>query len=318
MQCHKSPGDDSLTKEFYVHFWNEIAPIYMRCIAGIKEMENLCHSQKRGLITLAYKKNGREFLKNYRPISLQNIDLKMITRTLAKRLSAVINKLINQSKKCLPGRKILTNVHILQNLIDYINKNDYQALVLFFDNEKAYDRISHRFLIKTLRHFGFGDDFINWIQIIYKDSFSSVKVIGFSTKYFPIERGLRQGCPLSSLLYVLCAEVLGLEIRSNRKIVGVKYNNKEHKELRYADDLSIAITEMESIDAIFETLGKFGKATNSKINVDKTEALWLGRWKNNTVKPRNLKWTNKMVKTLGVYFGNDRVEAEKRGFEEIK
>ena len=60
LQCHKSPGDDSLTKEFYVHIF---APIYMRCIAGIKEMENLCHSQKRGLITLAYKKMEGNSLK---------------------------------------------------------------------------------------------------------------------------------------------------------------------------------------------------------------------------------------------------------------
>ena len=318
MKCNKSPGDDSLTKEFYLHFWDELAPIYLRCVSEIKEVKDLCPSQKRGLITLAYKKNGREFLKNYRPISLQNIDLKMITRALAKRLTAVIKHLIEKNQKCLPGRKISTNVHILQDLIDYINKNDYQAILLFFDNEKAYDRISHSFLIKTLRHFDFGENFIDWIKIIYKDSSSSVKVNGFSTKYFPIERGLRQGCPLSSLLYVLCAEVLCLEIRSNRKIVGVKYDNKEHKELSYADDLSIVITEIDSIDDIFETLRKFGKATNSKINVDKTEALWLGKWKNNSIKPRNLKWSNTMVKSVGIYFGNDRGEAEKQGFEEIK
>ena len=318
LKPNKSPGEDSLTKEFYECFWNEISPIYKKCLDEIEETENLCNSQKRGLITLVYKKNGREFLGNYRPVSSQNLDVKILTRTLAKRLAAVINKLIDQNQTCLPGRKMNKNIHILQDLIDYINKNNYQALVLFFDNEKAFDRISHRFLIKTLRHFGFGDRFIKWIKIIYKESVASVKVNGFSTEYFPIERGLRQGCPLSSLLYVLCAEVLALEIRSNQGIVGVKYKNKEHKDSSYADDFQIVVTKLESIDITFDILSRFGKATNSKINLDKSEALWVGNWKNNVMKPGNLRYTNKMVKSVGVFVGNEREEAEKRGFEEIK
>ena len=104
--------------------------------------------------------------------------------------------------------------------------------------EKAFDRMSHTFIIKVLRKFGFGERFVRWVQILYTDITSAVKVNGYLTKEFPIKRGVRQGCPLSALIYVLCAEVLGIEIRKNEQIVGYKYNrNKnEHKLTQYADD----------------------------------------------------------------------------------
>ena len=117
------------------------------------------------------------------------------------------------------------------------------AVFIFLDQEKAFDRMSHKFILKTLRKFGFGEKFISWIKMIYNDTSSAVKVNGYITPSFSIERGVRQGCPLSSMLYVLCAEVLAIEIRTNEKIVGYKYNNgkDEHKITQYADDNAIAI-----------------------------------------------------------------------------
>ena len=213
---------------------------------------------------ISYKKNGREDIKNYRPISLLNVDIKIITRALAKTLAKVVGKLISRSQRGLPGRHISTNLHILQDLIDFINKNGLYCALIFLDQEKAFDRMSHNFMIKTLRHYGFGENFINWIKIIYKDCSSRVKVNGFTTPPFSIDRGVRQGCPLSCLLYVLCLESLCLEIKNNNKIIGIKFEGHEHKDIEYVDDMSLAITDLESIDEIFGTLGKFEKATNSK------------------------------------------------------
>jgi len=314
---NKSPGEDSLTKEFFEFFWEEISPFYIRCIMEAKNTGELCESQKRGLIKLAHKKNERELLKNYRPISLLNVDLKILTRALAKRLSKVIDKLISQNQTCLPGRQIFLNLHILQDIIDHVNGNNTEAAILFFDAEKAFDRMSHSFLLKTLRHFGCGEDFIEWIQIIYGHCSARVKINGFSTDTFSIKRGIRQGCPLSSLLYVLCAEVLNLEIKRNENIVGLKYNGNEHKNAGYADDLSAIVTKKESIDELFTTLENFGKATNAKVNVEKTEALWVGNWRTNIDRPKSLNWTNSMIKNLGVWVGNDRKEIANISFNEI-
>ena len=189
--------------------------------------------------------------------------------------------------------------------------------MLFLDQEKAFDRMSHTFILKTLRHFGFGEEIIDWINIIYKDCTARVKINGFLTQMFSIERGVRQGCPLSNLLYVLCIEVLCLEIKTNEKIKGLNYMTKKHKDLSYADDLSILTTSIESLNEIFGTLSKYQNATNAKINIDKTEALWIGTWRSNTIEPHGLKWTNTMVKCLGVFVGNNREEAEKQSYIEI-
>ena len=80
----------------------------------------------------------------------------------------------------------------------------------------------------------------------------------------------------------------------------------------------MSLTDIQPIEEIFVTLNRFEKATNAKINVEKTEALWVGNWKNNLEKPKNLKWHNDMVKTTGVYVGNKRKDVERIGFEEIK
>jgi len=237
---------------------------------------------------------------------------------LAKRLASIIGNLIRENQKCIPGRRITDNLHILQDLIDQINTKNEAAAFIFLDQEKAFDRMSHSYMVKTLRHFGLGENSIQWVQIIYKNCNARVKVNGFISDSFKIERGVRQGCPLSSLLYVLCAETLSLEINNNAGIKGIKINEHVHKDLEYADDMSIAITSLESLEVVFDVLARYEKATNSKINIDKTEALWVGAWRNRTDKPKGLKWSSSVVKSLGVYIGNNREEAGIRGFEEIK
>lgn len=294
--------------------------MYLECIKECYDSKELSPSQKKGLIRISYKKNGRIHIENYRPITLLNVDLKILTRTLAKRMAKVLPRLIHDNQKCVPGRNITTNIHIVQDLIDAINSGRDGAALIFLDQEKAFDRMSHEFIFKTLEKFGFGNKFIEWIKIIYSDMISSVKVNGFLTAEFIIKRGVRQGCPLSALIYVLCAEVLGIEIRANKKITGFKYNNgaNEHKVAQYADDMNVCVTNRESIIELFKVLEKFGEATNARVNKGKTEGLLVGSWRDTTDHLLDIKWTTDKVKFLGVYVGNDRNECSRVGFEEIK
>ena len=78
----------------------------------------------------------------------------------------------------------------------------------------------------------------------------------------------------------------------------------EHKGVQYADDMNICVTDMPSLDELFVVLNKFEKATNAKINKDKTEALWIGKWKNRTDRPHDLKWKSDHVKFTGIFVGN--------------
>ena len=309
LQNNKTPGMDGLTKEFYVHFWNIIKSSYMKCIDQIAEEKELSEMQKRGAINLIFKKGDRNLIKDYRPISLLNIDLKIITKALAIRLSSSIANLIHENQKAVPGRHIENNIHIVQDLIDYVNESNASAALIFLDQEKAFDRMDLSFTLKTLRGFGFGENFIGWVKTIYKGARSFVKVNGCETGEFEIQRGMRQGCPLSFFLYLLTSETLSSYIRKNKNILGLRYKMKnleplEHKINQFADDLEVCVTSIRSIDHLFETLSKFEKATNARINKDKTEALWIGKWKGRQDKPHNLKWTNNYVKFTGIYVGN--------------
>jgi len=111
----KSPGSDGLTWEFYNFFWEFIEEIYFKTFSEIKEVGELISSQKCAIVKLLYKKNGRHKLKNYRPISLLNTDLKIITKVLANRLASTLKDIIHNSQKCIPGRNIMDNIHKAQD-----------------------------------------------------------------------------------------------------------------------------------------------------------------------------------------------------------
>lgn len=217
--------------------------------------------------------------------------------------------MIHPNQTCIPGRHIEYNIHTIQDLIDNVNDTDGELALIFIDQEKAFDRMSHTFIFKTLHQFGFGPNFIDWVKTICKDTKSFVKVNGYETYEFNIERGIRQGCALSALLYVLSAEILSINIRKNKQIKGYRYKMKnvqylEHKIAQYADDTNVCVSNMTSLDELFKTLADFEKATNAKVNNDKTEALWVGKWKGRMDKPHQLKWNNNYVKFLGIYVGN--------------
>ena len=125
-----------------------------------------------------------------------------------------------------------------------------------------------------------------------------------------IERGVRQGCPLSALLYILIAEVLGIEVRLNDKIVGYKFRDQEHKILQYADDTCLCVTVTESIKECFNVLRIYEKASGAKVNISKTDGMWIGTC-SSRIKDEHFKnfagltWTDEDLKFLGEYIGED-------------
>ena len=179
-------------------------------------MENLSPTQKLSIITLLCKDfEKREYLTNWRPISLLNVDYKIISKCLCNRLRSVIGTIVNVDKTCgVPERSIVDNLHLIRNVITYVNDKDLQCALVTLDQAKAFDRVSHTFLFKTLliSAFLFGPQFIKWIQILYNGIQSKVLVNGFFTDAPPLFRSVRQGCSISPLLYVLYIEPFAYEI----------------------------------------------------------------------------------------------------------
>ena len=115
-------------------------------------------------------------------------------------------------------------------------KKKLPGLLFFSDFEKAFDTINHDFIVDCLHHFNFGNSFINWIKLFYNDIKSIMIHNGYLSEPFPVQRGVRQGCPLSSFLFVICIEILSNFIAHDNLIEGITVNQKEIKQSLFTDD----------------------------------------------------------------------------------
>ena len=309
MESNKSPGFDGLTSNFYKHFWPILGDKLTRVFNYAFHNGLLTVSQRRGIITLLFKKGDRTQLKNWRPITLLNTDYKILTKALANRLQQVLPLIINSDQTaCMKGRTINDNTRLLNDVISYANEKNTSLAFISIDQMKAFDRVSHDFLFACLERFGFGPNFINWIKLIYNDASSSVKTNGWLTAFIKLERGLRQGCALSMPLYVLTAETMAVNIRENPKIHGVRPpDSKEELKLsQYADDTTLLLSDEDSIDEAFTTFELYECASGAKINKGKCKGLWCGAFKERTENLHGFDWYNDFIpeKILGLFFGN--------------
>ena len=133
------------------------------------------------------------------------------------------------------------NIRLIYDLISYLNKENMPGLLLCLDFEKAFDSVDWRFVFKVLHAFGFGPDISQWIFTFYRHIKSSVAVNGQLSEWFSIQRGCRQGDPISPYLFLLCVEILATMIRQNKNIKVILIGETEYKISQYADDTEIML-----------------------------------------------------------------------------
>ena len=306
MARRKAPGLDGLPMEFYLRFWSVLGSDLVNVLNSCFDAGCLCLSQRRGVIALSFKKGDRLDPKNWRPISLLNVDYKLAARVIAGRLLKVIHLVVEKDQTCgVPGRYIGENVALLRDVVYYSMSFDTPVAILSLDQEKAFDRVDWDFMRSTLSTMGFGPSFISWVNLFYNRVQSAVNVNGYLSPFFNLSRGVRQGCPLSPLLYVLVSEVLAVNIRCNPRISGLSLPGSAPLSpiSQYADDTSLILSSDDSIKAAFETYDLYEKASGSKLNRSKSKGLWLGSWRGRTDPPVDLDWSSVKLKVLGVFIG---------------
>ena len=194
--------------------------------------------------------------------------------------------------------------------------------LLAIDIEKAFDSMNHTFLFSVLKKFGFGASFIDWIKVILNDQESCVMNGGRSTGYFPLQRGARQGDPISSYLFILVLETLFIQIRENQNIKGLQIFDSSYKLTAYADDTSFFVEDKDSCLHIINVFEKFSKFSGLKTNATKCEICGIGGRSGEQVSVCGMKSKNLLqdsIKILGVHYTyNQKVFVEKNYTEIIE
>ena len=138
------------------------------------------------------------------------------------------------------------------------------GMAIFIDFKKAFDSVNWDFLAKVLETFNFGPHIRKWINVLYTDITSCVINNGYASDFFSLQRRVRQGCPLSGIIFVLCAEILANVVRNDKNIKGIQIYNKEYKIFQYADDTTTFVADALSAQNLFEVLRAFRETSGLK------------------------------------------------------
>ena len=175
----------------------------------------------------------------------------------------------------IPGMQGFFNIHKSISVIHHINKRKVKNhMIISIDAEKAFDKVQHPFMTKTLAKVDIEGTFLNIIKAIYDKPTANIILNGEKLKAFSLKSGTRQGCPLSPLLFKIVLEVLVTAIRQTKEIKGIHIGREEIKLSLYADDMIQYLENpKDSTPKLLELINKFSKVAGYKIKIQKSVVL---------------------------------------------
>nr|CAD1823673.1 unnamed protein product [Ananas comosus var. bracteatus] len=274
----KAPGPDGFPMLFYQRFWtilkDDIMDVFDSFYNGSSDLTRLniswiCPISKKKDVTSA---------RDLRPISLVHSMPKLISKVLATRLQRFMNLLINPFQAAfVKGRYILDNFLSAHILVHHLHSSNQQAALFKIDFERAFDNINWHFLTELLQTRGFGQRWINWISCLLHSSTTAVLVNGAAGLPFTCKRGLRQGDPLSPLLFILCTDVLFQMLHfasSAHFLPSIGIGDAKLHTLQFADDMLLFFDGSTRLAAVIKLiLDAFSATSGLKINFQKSAII---------------------------------------------
>lgn len=314
----KTPGIDGLTYEFYLKFFGEIGDdltrLFNTLISGdVKPPELFAE----GVIILVDKGKNSKNLENYRSITLLNSDYKIFMKILAERCKSMSEKFLSKFQTCGNNYSIFNNLMLIRDtILKFESDKKAGGALLALDFQQAFDRVDHDYLWKIMEKIGFHAQFINTLKNIYAIASSRIQVNGFLSRTFKIKTSVRQGCPLSMLLFAVYLDPF---IRlCNFSLKGLQIGQCTYKINAYADDVVIFVGEINDFKTVSKIIKVFEGGSNAKVNVNKSSVLPLGKWKNWQLEEHANDFQIKNeLKILGIRITNNFRETLKLNWETV-
>ena len=322
MHKKKTPGNDGLTSEFYIKFWDHIKNTFFSSVQFSFQVGFLSTSQRQAIIKLIEKRDkDKRFISNWRPISLLNVDTKIISKSLATRLVPVLPSIISSDQTAyVKGRFIGESTRLISDILEVSDMNNLSGYILTADLEKAFDSIDHTFLMSCLKKFGFGPKFLQWVTVLLNKNESCVTNGGTTTKYFNLDRGARQGDPIAAYFFILVLEIFFIMIRNNNSINHLKIFDFSFILSAYANDTTFLLQIPSYIVEIYNTFQLFSKFSGLKLNNSKCEICGIGVKKGDKTALcgfKNIDLTTDSIRVLGVHFSYNNDVSLQRNFIDV-
>ena len=275
---NSAPGPNGLTIGFFKKYFQYFGADFIE-ILNNKE-KSLSQTFCRSIIRLIPKnKNSVKTVDDLRPISLTNLEYRIFTKILTNRLHKISDKLIGEHQTCsIASRRMSDNIILTRDLINHSNLRKKTLNIISVDQKKAFDSISHKYLFKLLKHLNLGEFMLRNILRLYEKSYSNIIINGIKSEKIKIESGIKQGCALSMMLYVLSIEELLLRIKKNEEIKGYTIKVLEKEDIKisaYADDVVGYVSDESSIKEFFCEFKDCGEVSGARLNDGKTKLLKL-------------------------------------------
>ena len=273
MKDNKAPGTDGLPIEFYKMFWNELKDKLMLLYSFSITNGRLNKTARQGLICLLPKgQKDPSYLKNWRPLTLLNLDYKILAKTLATRIKHFLPSIIGEQQTgFLEGRQITDNIVKTLDILAFANAKKKKQVIITIDFEKCFDRVAYDAIYGSLKYFKIGDKFLQMIRLFFTDFTVCTQNAGYCSQLFIKGRSVNQGCNISPYLFLLCSESMSHKIFENSQIQGVTVGDIKYLMAQFADDTVLFVNfDLDILNQIVDTFDVIETNTGLKINYDKT------------------------------------------------